>query len=182
MVEEEPEPITNLADQGFQLAPMHFDDGSDLEDGFEAEPQVLNPDIRLAQILRQFWVDLMVKSPNPKGGMAPSYLKLTREQRLNTDQNLFMRTDLPEIFTCFYHQRAEKVDWDRAFNHLFPPKNHTLAGKNIQHYPTCHYYLDWKELVAAQHEDTVRALRFELKRVFKRLRWIPEPAQDKIWT
>jgi len=180
--DEDPQPITNLAGLGFRLAPMNVDDGSDLEDGFEPEPQTLDPDIRLAKILRQFWIDLVVKSPNPRSAIEPSYLKLTREERLGADQDLFMRTDLPELFSCFYHRRAQKEDWKRAFDHLFPPKGHTLAGKNIQNYPSCRYYTEWKELVALQHNETVLAMRFELKKVFNKLKWIPEPSQDKIWT
>jgi len=180
--EDDPQPITNLAGKGFLLAPMNIDDGSDLDDGFESEPQTLDPDMRLAKILRQFWLDLVVKSPNPRSAIEPSYLKLTKEERLAGDQDIFMRTDLPELFSRFYHRRAQKEDWQRAFDLLFPPKGHNLAGKNIQNYLSCRYYMDWKELVAYQHNETVLALRFELKKVFKQLKWIPEPSQDRIWT
>ncbi len=182
MEDEHIEPRTNLAQQGFQLVAWTKDDGSDLEDAFDQQPEVLHPDLRLAKIINQFWKDLVVKSPNPKSPMEPSYLKLSREERMETDCDLFKRKDIPQLFTCFYYRRAAEKDWSEAFNRLFPQKNHQLAGKSIQHYKSCTYYRDWKALIALQNQETVNAMRFGLKKEIYKLNWLPEPSVDRIWT
>jgi hypothetical protein len=174
--------VINLTSLGVTLESQAVDEGEDRhEAAFLEESSTLDPDARVTNILRQFYMDVAFKSPNPRGATEASYLLLTKDERGKAGRELYLRTDLQNIFQCFYYVRGTLRDFEKAFDYLFPPKNHVLAGKQVQNYKTCRYYTDWKELTSYQSTQTVDAMRYALRREFNRLQWIPEPAQDKVW-
>jgi hypothetical protein len=177
-----PEPILfHLAENGHRLPTPPIDNGSDNEDDPRARGfgnGNINQDI--STLWRQFFVDVINKSPNPRRGGLESYCKLTRGQRLEVQEEFYMNTDLSQVWNACQWRVGEQQEWDRAFGHLFPQVGHQTPG-NVQNYLQCQYYRYWKEVTGLADNESADATRQSIKSKVFALGWIPDAAQDKMW-
>ena len=71
------------------------------------------------------------------------------------------------------HQIRDNLDFDKASNHFFPPKGHQVLS-HIQNYPSCQYYLMWKDFVDWSDQQTVKMIWLQLvQRILKCLKFPP---------
>ena len=179
-----PEPaLFDLAERGYRLPPPPVDDGSDNES--EVDPgdgafgsRGINQDI--TRLWRQFLVDVLHKSPNPRGAGSESYCKLTPAQRLEVQEDVYKSTDLSQVWNACQWRVARNNEWERAFGHLFPPVGHETPG-NVQNYRQCLYYRYWKQALDDADKDSAEAIRQSIKDRVSGLAWLPDAAQDKMW-
>ncbi|KAF8872962.1 hypothetical protein BD779DRAFT_1425436, partial [Infundibulicybe gibba] len=149
------------------------------DEGDIAEPEG-TLDNTLSKIWRQFIVDLLSKSPNQKGAGSPSYLKISRRDRLASTDEVLKSKDLARYWTDCAWKVAEAKEWEVAFKHLWPPKAHVLVGA-VQNYGNCTYYLKWKELLSRMTDEDAEKVRQQIRARMDRLMWWPNAQQDRIW-
>jgi hypothetical protein len=177
----EPEPVLfNLAEKGHTLPPPPEDDGSDIESETEADPNASDIDVSVSQMWRQFLIDLALKTPVARGATSPSYLKLSEGERTSVREDLYMNSTLSDMWRACQYKLASREDWTRAFDHLFPPRDHVTSA-TVQNYRQCKYYIKWKEICATADESSVAGIRRQLKKKLDTLLWIPHAGQDKLW-
>jgi hypothetical protein len=178
---EEPEPnLFQLAAKGHRLPPPPVDDGSDIE--MEGEPEITGDiDAEVSQLWRQFLIDVVIKSPNPRGGTTSSYLTISRQDRLTVGEDFYKNPKLSDMWTACQYKLAGTKELQLVFHHLFPPYNHKTPEKNVQNYLQCAYYRKWAEIRATANETVVVAIRQELFKKLQALVWIPHAVQDRIW-
>jgi hypothetical protein len=178
----DPEPILfDLAERGYELPPPPVDNGSD--DGVDPGDRGFGSgdiDQDCTRLWRQFLVDVINKAPNPRQAGLKSYCKLTGGQRREAQEELYMNTDLSQVWNACQWRVAESTEWSRAFGHLFPPVGHETPG-NVQNYHQCQYYRYWQEILVLNPRDSVEAIRQSFKTRVLSLGWIPDAAQDKMW-
>jgi len=185
-VEEEEAPrIFNLAERGYQLPPPMRDEGSDAED--DNEPQVfddvLDIDMNLTTLWRQFLVDLTAKAPNRKGAGQPSYCVLTKIQRDRVNDATYQNLRLREYFAQCQFRIGSKSEWDEAFEKYWPLKGRVLIG-NPQNLPSMNYYLNWLKWLSEipdEQQFVITAMRDDLRKLFYTLKWIPNIQSDRVW-
>lgn len=179
----EPEPnLFNFAAKGYQLPPKAIDNGSDQESGSDSnnsEDDATTLDAKVSRLWRQFLQDLLFKCPNPQS-QSESYCKLTREDRTTVDIETYRNRRLSDLFHSCQYKIWTDADFENAFKHLWPRKDHILAGKT-QGYKQSRYYLPWKALIATLTAGVVEVIRSDIKKKMKKLYWIPHAAQDKLW-
>ncbi|KAF8867829.1 hypothetical protein BD779DRAFT_1685253 [Infundibulicybe gibba] len=171
--------VFNIAALGTVGNPTPIDDGLDLEESDIPEPEG-TLDNALSMIWRQFFVDLVVKSPNQRGAKNPSYLKMPLEDRLTATDAIFKSKDLAKYWVIFSWRMAESKEWDRAFDHLWPPKNYQPVG-NTQNYKNCIYYKKWADLLTRLTDADAKKIRKEVRVKMNELMWWPNAQQDRIW-
>lgn len=179
-----PEPdLFQLSNQGHTLVDLTADDGSDIE---EATPPPDDPartiDSFISDLFRQFIIDLNCKSPNPRGGTNPSYIKLTTVQRREANEDIYKNSVLSDVFRAVAYKNGTTEDWERAFKWLFPEPGFRTTS-SVQNYPSCPYYPRWLEFIDNPRNSPV-LITDTRKAIWKRIRtwaWIPHAQQDKIW-
>ncbi|RDB19057.1 hypothetical protein Hypma_014471 [Hypsizygus marmoreus] len=182
---EAPEPdLFNLRARGHSLPPPAVDDGSDIEDREDPNPDEPKPtiDAFLSQLWRQFTIDLAGKSPNREGSSRASYFRLNVVQRRQGNDDIYKNLTFSEIFTGVAYRNAPASDWQRAFKWLFPPPGSTPTN-SAQNYPSCPYYIKWLAFMA-ENENNPALVKDARDALWKRLRtwsWIPDAQQDKMW-
>jgi hypothetical protein len=177
----EPEPVLfNLAQKGHTLPPPPEDGGSDIETDTEPDQNDSDIDISVSQMWRQFLIDIAVKTPVARGSTSPSYLKLSEGERTSVGEDLYKNGTLSDMWRACQYKLASPEDWNRAFDHLFPSKNHVMSA-TVQNYRQCKYYIKWKEICATADESSVAGIRRQLKKKVNTLLWIPHACQDKLW-
>ncbi|KAJ3550427.1 hypothetical protein NMY22_g492 [Coprinellus aureogranulatus] len=176
------------------------DEEIDLDDNDDLNADTIFQDLHLEKILqrllRQFFVDLLNVSPNARRSNEGCTLRLTKEQRLKADGELYLNQNLADIWYACRWKRAEHSDWESVFNHLFPQKlkwvqgrgdneetgGHFSKPKNVQNYPQTRYYSAWEELAERCGDTAFDALRRSLWReVFQHLYWLPAAVGHRIW-
>ncbi|KAG6815392.1 hypothetical protein H0H87_002313 [Tephrocybe sp. NHM501043] len=183
IMEDQPEP-TLFDIPGDGNHPVILDDsanGSDMEDLPDREPlQDLNS--WLSHQWRQFPVDVMMKSPNPKGGTSFSYLRVQTMDRRNATIALFKDATLSRLFTCCAYKIATREEWNRAIDKFFPPKG-TEYASNIQNYRHCPYWQAWCKWANNPGTSlaTVNSVRGTIRGFFDDVYWLPDAQQDKMW-
>lgn len=181
---DEPEELLfNLEAAGHRLPPPPVDSGSDVSDteaADGAEATFGSIDASISQMWRQFLIDLSLKAPTPRGANKPSYLKLSKAERMDVNDSLYKNKCLSDMWNACQWKVGSKDDWDRTFNHLFPPRGHQTAG-NVQNYTQCQYYTKWKEICEYTEAPTVNAIRRALRAKMDEFYWMPHACQDKLW-
>jgi hypothetical protein len=172
--------LFKLSAKNLTLPPPAVDGGSDMEDDESADEGV-GIDKTVTQLYCQFILDMINKSPNPKGVTKPSYCVLDHEARLSVKEDVFKSPRLADVWRACQYKVCGKSDFKLAFNHLFPPRGH-LTSPKVQNYLQCQYYMKWKEICANADLNTVDEIRSEIrKRVFD-LVWLPHATQDRMWS
>ncbi|KAJ3563704.1 hypothetical protein NP233_g8773 [Leucocoprinus birnbaumii] len=187
-----PEPeLFAFATEGDELYQPVIDDGSDVEEcphtpvnraDSDDEPQGI--DAQLSQLWRQFVSDLTAKSPNPRGGgIRPSYMKLTPEQRYSGSEDPYKSLRLYEIFTDVWYKNASEEEWDVCFNNLFPPIGFVSTTRR-QGYKPSPYYQDWMVMLEQNRDnaDLVKRIRDGFRERMFTWEWMPKAESDKMWT
>ena len=170
--------LFSLSEHGYSLPAPEVDYGSDMDQEDDNENRVpINE--RITQIFNQFIQDIFEKAPNAKGASNPSYCILNRAARLSAKEDLLKHRRLSELWCAYQYKSASNEDFDGAFKHMFPPREH-VTGKT-QGYRQCSYYLQWKQLCASTPPTTVDVIRLEIKKRVMKLTWIPHACQDKLW-
>jgi hypothetical protein len=176
-----PEPVAfHLAERGLRLPSPPVDDGSDNEGPARHTNGTGDIDEEVTHIWRQFLVDVIIKSPNPKRAGRDSYCRLTHDERLLVHEALYENRNLSEVWNACQWRVAGLDEWRRAFNNMFPPAGHETNAR-VQNYLQCQYYLKWKETCARADPQTSEAIRRAIKEKVFSLNWIPDAAQDKMW-
>jgi hypothetical protein len=173
-------PLFDVSSRGIQYPRPPEDSGSDVDPNDEEREQPPAMDEWMTLLYKQFLVDVLLKSPNPKGATGASYCLLSKEERLAADETLYQKEDLSEVFRSCHYKIRTNEDFDRIFDHIFPPSQHKASSK-AQNYGQCKYYLRWKEYTASATEEEVLVLRKELKKRISLLFWIPFAEQDRMW-
>ena len=155
-----------------------FSVGSDEEPGNRDSDD--DVDSKLSRLWRQFLVDLTAKAPNPKNADSPSYCKLNAEERSKVDDKVYRNKKLSDYWVDCQWKVATEQDWTLNFNRLWPDKNH-IIHENAQNYRSATYYLQWTELTSSSDQDTVSAMREEIRGRFDLLYWLPHAQTDRIW-
>jgi hypothetical protein len=177
---EDPEPnLFSLATQGHKLPPRAVDDGSDVEME-EDDGNTGDIDHEISTMWRQFLIDMALKTPNRKGATLRSYFTVSKKDRSLVGEELYKNPKLSDMWSACQYKVANKADWTRAFDHLFPPIDH-LTPKNVQNYTQCTYYMKWAEIRGTADKSTVIAIRRQLEKKFSKLVWVPHAGQDKMW-
>ena len=170
--------LFSLAEHGYSLPPPVADEGSDM-DVEENEENQRSIDEHLTQIFNQFIQDIFQKAPNSKGASKPSYCTLDRAARLAATEDLLKHKRLSELWNAYQYKSASTEDFEAAFNHMFPPRDH-VTGKT-QGYTQCTYYLQWKKLCSTAPPTTADVIHLAIKKRVLKLAWIPHACQDKLW-
>jgi len=131
---------------------------------------------------RQFVLDLLAKSPNPRGRPGEdSYLKLSANEWQERGDELFQDLTLSDFFTDVAYKNGSKEDWKRAFKWLFPSPPFKTT-KATQNYPDMRYFKTWLAFIEnpgnAPSIQVTRAVLWKRVRTWK---WIPDSQQDKVW-
>jgi hypothetical protein len=177
----EPEPtLFNLAAKGHTLPPPPEDGGSDIETEPDTDPNANDIDSAVTQMWRQFLVDIAYKTPVPRGSTSPSYLRLSAPARQSVGEGFYKNSTLSEIWRSCQYKIASRDDWNLAFEHLFPPREHQTSAR-VQNYRQCKYYLKWKEICSIADETSVAGIRRQLRKKIDGFFWIPHACQDKLW-
>lgn len=171
--------LFSLEEHGFSLPAPVVDEGSDMDVDDNDNANELSIDQHITQIFNQFIQDIFQKAPNAKGAANPSYCVLNRVARLGATEDLMKHKRLSEIWNAYQYKSASNEDFEAAFRHMFPPKDH-VTGKT-QGYRQCTYYLQWKQLCTTTGRNTTDVIRLEIKRRVMNLAWIPHACQDKLW-
>lgn len=165
-------PLFNLGFRGFTLPPPERPVPS-------ADPPK-SIDETLTDIYQQFVVDLIQKSPNPRGSHNRSYCSIPSEDRASLSDVIFVNETLSDVWLACYYKPAQQSMWTTVFDHLWPRKNHRIPAKS-QNYTQSRYYIDWRKLCAGLDDRTVEGLRAQVQVKIDAYYWIPHAGQDKIW-
>ncbi|THU75489.1 hypothetical protein K435DRAFT_707066, partial [Dendrothele bispora CBS 962.96] len=176
---EPPQVLFNLASQGYKLPPPPRDDGSDVEMHSISDNDGEGIDVKLTHLWRQFILDVTAKSPNMKKATAPSYLKLSPDDRAKITDALYKDMNFGELFVSCRYKYAGRDEFEKAFNYFFTPPG-TLVAEGIQNYTNCKYWPKWQEYSAGP-KTTSKAMHSALRELFMSLDWIPQAASDKMW-
>lgn len=181
-VETQEGPLFDLASKGYSLPPPVHDDGSDMEMLGEDERArgAENIDEKVTRMYRQFLVDVVTKSPAPRGAARASYLKLTAHERVRVTEEVYQNLNLSDAWRSCRWKIGTTGERDLAFSHLFPEPEHETSSK-VQNYTQCQYYRTWKEICATATPATSKAIRAALRRKVFSLNWIPYACSDKMW-
>jgi hypothetical protein len=180
---EEQPPLFQLAHAGHRLPPPVVDDGSDVEEVFADEEGLGSIDQQVTALWKQLLMDLVNKSPNPSPQnqqITASYLKLTKDERLNATEEVYQNVHLPDMWHACQYRTASTGDWTLALKHLFPPAGYE-TGQRVQGYLQCQYYTKWKDIRDTADAGTVAAIRTAITAKLMRFKWIPQATQDKLW-
>ena len=178
---EAAEPVLfNLAERNHTLPPPAVDSGSDMEVEDEPPEDNMGIDEKISQLYRQFLIDIMNKTPNPKGVQNASYCVLSHGAKLSVTEELFKNPRLPDVWRACQYKIGSVEDFNTAFNHLFPPRGHKTS-QQVQGYLQCQYYMKWKEICATANAATTNAIRHEIKKRLNSFFWLPHACQDKLW-
>lgn len=172
--------LFNFAQMDVTLPPPAFDGGSDLEDEGDNPDEGMGIDETITQLYHQFLIDIMAKSPNPKGARKPSYCVLSADARSSITEDLFKTRRLPEVWRACQYKRAGLGDFRVAFDHLFPRRDHRTGAK-VQNYLQCQYYMKWKEICATADAHTVSKVHTEIWNRVSKFIWLPHAMQERIW-
>lgn len=180
--------LFSLSAQGLELAPPIHDDGSDQEDPLDdddddEDTEAVTLDARVSTIWRQFIRDVKSKSPNPRGGVNASYLRLSANDRRSADETLFSDLHLQDLFTDFYYFPSTETQWKTCFGWLFPQPGQVSTTKGTQNYTSCAYYGSWMQLLEENqgNEEVIKSIRAEFWTRIWRWKWIPKAEMDRIW-
>ncbi|TFK60420.1 hypothetical protein BDN72DRAFT_779440, partial [Pluteus cervinus] len=140
----------------------------------EPAPSVLDA------IWRQFPVDILQKSGNPRDTTKPSYCILDQFRRRCIKLDEFNTARLSNLFTHVQIRESSEDEWNKAFDHLFPPRGHVCSA-GATHYPTAKYYVAWKDLMSRVTPEDAQKLRVTMKELFNELIWVPAATAERIW-
>jgi hypothetical protein len=174
------DPLFDLGQAGHRMPSPGVDIGSDLDVEEHTHADNASLDDTLTTIWYQFLQDVIIKAPNPRGAMLPSYCKVPAADRLLVRDAFYQNRKLSDIWTVCQVRVASHDQWMKAFHNLWPPKDH-VTGPRAQNYRSCTYYQDWKSLVADLPAETVTAARTQIKKKVDTLYWIPNALNDKMW-
>lgn len=173
----------NLGQLGVTLPPPAWDGGSDMEysDGPPSDEEVIDDvDVALTALWRQLLLDITTKAPNPRGAAEASYVRLGPVQRLEVNQATYQNADLSAYFHACRWKLANKIEWQRAFNNLFPDSGTVRTGA-IQNYGSMTYFAKWGVLRDRADAETVVKMKRALKSKFDTLYWMPFATKDRVW-
>lgn len=175
--------LFHLAEKGHRLPTPPIDENSDNEaapEAYDQGPGSGDIDEQVTRLWKQFLVDAVNKAPNPKRSGTSSYLKLQFSDRQLVDEEFYKITNLSEVWNACQWRVAGREEFERAFNHLFPPVGHQ-AGARVQNYRQCQYYQSWKVIATKADRPTAEAIRQAIRRKVFSFNWLPDAAQDKMW-
>ncbi len=137
--------------------------------------------VLLDSIWRQFPVDILQKSGNPRSHLKPSYCILDHCKRRCIKLEEFNTPRLSNLFSHVQIKDSTESEWNKTFNHLFPPQSHICPPK-AYHYPQAKYYLAWKELMSRVTPENAQKLRASMKVLFDELTWDPAESRARLWS
>ncbi|KAG6818435.1 hypothetical protein H0H93_005013 [Arthromyces matolae] len=174
------QPFTFAAPTRFVPAPA-VDEGPDIEDA-ETPPPAQSINDFATDLLCQFVIDVLGKSPSPRGAANSSYIKLTAAERHSATDEVFKNPVLSDIFRSVAYKSGTPRDWDRALSWLFPARGVEISN-NVQNYPNCPYFTKWMTFANDPRSTPVDVdqTRKALVKRIKTWTWIPDACQDKMW-
>lgn len=174
----------SLEAQGHEFEPPIRDDGSDMEvedsDEEEGDPLGSGIDNELERTWRQFLIDCIQLTPNRKPANMGPYCIIPRSERDSTTIATYQNINLCDIFDEVQWRVSAKGEWSKVFYFLFPPKGVVKLGK-IQNYPKCAYYAQWEGMTKRMSEETAKAARGAMRKMFNTMEWAPYAGCDRIW-
>lgn len=173
----------SLGAQGIEI-PQTVDYASDGGmDGNNDDPMDVDGtlDEQLTVLWRQYLLDVMLKCPNPKGGLK-SYCRLNKTQRQKRSHLLFgHRQNLAEIFYKCGWKIGTAQTFETVFDKHFPPKGHLHVEGTGQGYGASSYYRQWKQLIEMMPDKDADTIRESMKTKFDELSWVPHSEAGKFW-
>jgi hypothetical protein len=179
----DPEPEQPIFNVEVVLPEAAVDVGPDVDlEGHREEGQDGDdPAVLLTGIWLQFLSDIMQKLANPRGKRnLPSYCRLAPDVKQNVPTELLASPNLACCFRAVQVRRPGKVDWDKAFQVLWPPRGYEVPA-GVKHYHNVRYLKDWYGLIGSLDGGAVNALRKAVKGKFDELTWIPAATTQHIW-
>ncbi|KIJ39766.1 hypothetical protein M422DRAFT_49484 [Sphaerobolus stellatus SS14] len=137
-------------------------------------------DALLTQAWNQFLLDVTETAPNQKSALKPSYCRFSLEECSKVDESMYSNLCLSNYFTNCLWRIGDTEDWDLAFKWLFPPKD-ILHLQSTQNYRSTKYLKLWNKIKEWSTEKLFKHSRLEIKKRFKKLKWIPAAKSDRIW-
>ncbi|KAF8881146.1 hypothetical protein CPB84DRAFT_1687319 [Gymnopilus junonius] len=184
-VEEDPDVIFHLRDEGFELSPKQVDHGEDLQqETADFDPEILikdDIDEALTEVYNQFILDITAKAPNSSGANNPSHLSLDTEARRFVTEETYKNRNLAAYFRDCQWKITTPKEWREIFDRLWPDKGFTLTGNSLQNYKQVSYYKYWRAMLYRAHEETVFRMKAELKKKFDDFYFMPYVLSDRIW-
>ncbi|KAJ8085322.1 hypothetical protein PM082_004118 [Marasmius tenuissimus] len=174
-------PMFDLESQGFAIPPPPVDEGSDME--VDTEPISNEPTIdqRLKEIFLQCLVDILNKAPNPVRATDPSYLKIGKNERMRAGEEVYTDLHLSNYWRQLFYKVGSTNDFQEAFDQLFNNPRASPKKSNAQNYWQTIYYQRWVRLCAEVDDETIEAMRRELRKRYDGLLWAPYSTSDRIW-
>jgi hypothetical protein len=112
-----PKPVMfHLAERGLRLPSPPVDDGSDNEGLARHTNSTGDINKEVTHIWRQFLVDVIIKSPNPKRAGRDLSCRLTHNKWLLVHEALYENRNLLEVWNTCQWWVAGLDEWRRAFN------------------------------------------------------------------
>lgn len=137
--------------------------------------------LRITLLMNMFVSDVFQKVGNSRGDNDRSHCKLTISERCALEANAMCNLNLSDYFWRVSWRHAGSQCWRNAFNLFFPPRSHQLSAF-AQGYGVCAYYLEWKHLMHTMDDAVARgAFRRIVWSEFRKLRWVPDALNDRIW-
>ena len=150
-------------------------------DGVEVLEETVDIGGCLDRILEQYATDILQKLGNPKGDTkVVSYSALKQDERSRLRFTDIDTLELGRLFTQVQWRRAKAHEWATSFNRLFPTINHK-EPVSVAHFPSCRYYINYKNLIYKVSSQQRHEIRRQLKMKFKDVCWIPSTKADRLW-
>jgi hypothetical protein len=181
---EEPEPnLFELVHRGFVAPVVEEEDVDHNPDGY---PLCYEPtsdiDSIVTAIYRRFVVDVIQRSPNPKGAHKPSYCTIAVVDRASVQETVFKNPVLSDIFMACSYKIASESQWDTVFDNFWPDKSYAPPLRKTQNYSQCEYHSSWINFIQDLDNRTVEGIRAQIKVKFSDYFWIPHAQTDRIWS
>ncbi|KAJ7574194.1 hypothetical protein C8J56DRAFT_735812, partial [Mycena floridula] len=182
----------DLEERGIHYEPLglrHGPDMDELDSDEESNPRDIHGfsgdvDADLSRCVGRFGHDVFQVTANIKGRNEPSHLLIHAKDRTDLRNGVFMSLNMTSLFEKIQLRRhTTATDWQRTFDHYFPPKGRALQlTGETQNFPQMHYFSLWTTMMSRlpkDHSEVVRALVFKHFNTFK---WIPAATRDRVWT
>ncbi|KAJ8074343.1 hypothetical protein PM082_012656 [Marasmius tenuissimus] len=174
-------PMFDLESQGFTVPPPPIDEGSDIEADAGPVSTEVTIDQRLKEIFLQCLVDILNKAPNPVRSNDPSYLTMGEGERMEAGEEVYRNLHLSDYWREIFYKVGTPKDFDEAFDGLFNNPRTSPKLEKAQNYWQMIYYQRWTKLCSEVDNETIEAMRGEIRKRYDGLLWVPWSSRDRVW-
>jgi hypothetical protein len=163
------------------------DDEENEESEMAEEDKALKMGRRLEAIWRQFPSDILQLAPAPKkstsGSTTSPWILLDEAERNQATISIFQSLErLRKVFRQATYKVMTDEEWNTIlFQRYFPPPG-TEDPKDLQGFPRCNYYRQWRLLMTEAHQEEAQMARELVLKWFGGLHWLPHAMADRLWS